>query len=86
MTEDTDDVVSMDSWYAEAYGNEEPGGHYKTPLIEGLTRETLDALIAAWDELPEDMLQVAFGDHASVTIKKGPRGDLTWSCSEYEHE
>ena len=52
------------------------------PAIDGWSVEKLEALGKAWGELPEDMLESAFGDHVSVAIKY----DGTFDVSDYSHD
>ena len=51
-------------------------------LIDGISIEDFDALSAAWDELPEDMLLKAFGDHTKVIVESGG----AYTNDEFDHD
>lgn len=53
------------------YGIEQYGTFPDYPAIDGLSREQLEKLAAAWCDLPEDMLEHAFGDGARVRVMSG---------------
>lgn len=82
--EERDESLSLGSWSVERYGNSAES--YPIAIIDGLSKEQLTALVAAWDELPEDMLEQAFGDHAEVVIRKAADGTVTTDRSEYSHD
>lgn len=52
------------------------------PAIEGYSVEKLKDLVAGWKSLPKDLMESAFGDHASVIV----RADGTHRVDEYEHD
>lgn len=78
--EDRDGVVCITSGYGES------GERWTQKLVDGLTKTAHKALQKAWGELPEDMLEAVFGDHAKVVIRKSADGELTWERSEHEHD
>ncbi len=80
--EDSDDSIGLGS--VDAYDN--PDSNWSIAAIEGLTREALQSLSVTWDDLPEEVLEAAFGDHAKIVIRKAHDGTLTWKRSEYEHD
>lgn len=75
--EDSDSGVALGSWGLESYGKQD-----YNPLIEGFSPEALQALITARNDLPDDMLERAFGDHAHVVIL----ADGTFQRSSYDHD
>ena len=72
--------VNLTSSYADK------GDKWTQDLVEGLTKKAHKALAAAWGELPEDMLEAAFGDHAKIVIRKDAAGVITHERSEREHD
>lgn len=52
------------------------------PSVEGYPVEKFDELAAAWNAIPEDVMERMFGDHARCVVKS----DGTASADEYEHD
>lgn len=52
------------------------------PLIDGLPQDQFRALLAAWNELPEDMLEAAFGDHVRCRVYS----DGTTVTNDHSHD
>lgn len=69
--------LSLGEYALRHYGQDYHGAYTRpaTPLLVAgdvtLTRECALALETAWNSLPEDTLETAFGDHASVRIFEG---------------
>jgi hypothetical protein len=74
--DDSDRGVDVSKWGIESYGKQ-----LWAPLIEGVTKKALNDLRKAWEELPEDLLLKAFGDHTEVTIN----ADCEYTDNEYNH-
>lgn len=72
-----DEGVELTTWGIKNYGVES-----WSPAIDGVTKKALNDLRKAWEELPEDLLEKAFGDHAEVIIKRGGK----YSAEEYSHD
>lgn len=52
------------------------------PKIDGWTKAKMKQLDDAWDELPEDLLESAFGDHVEAIV----RADGTFEVNKYSHD
>lgn len=72
-----DNAVSLTSSYAEV------GAQWTQEKVDGLTKTAHAAMKRAWKELPEDMLEAAFGDPARVIIRKDDAGAITFDRSEH---
>lgn len=46
------------------------------------TKDRFSELVKIWDDLPEDMMEEAFGEHAEVIV----RADGTFAVNECEHD
>ena len=52
------------------------------PLIDGYTVEQAKALGEAWDKIPEDLFEAAFGDHTRCSVNSAGVAEVT----EHEHD
>ena len=71
-SEENDDCVSK---------YETKGRFDDAMIVEGLTVGQARAAFKAWDELPEDLLEAAFGDHVKVNVTS-----TSYDVDEYEHD
>lgn len=89
--EDEDVSIALSSWHTDGYGRDDwektitrnDGSTYtytvhSRPTKDGVTREQLVALVDAWQQLPNDMLERAFGDHSCNRVY--------WDGETFSHE
>ncbi len=74
--------IGLSKWSIERYLKAPDAPGYGTPKIEGLTKTALTELLKAWEELPEDMMKAAFGDHTQVRVN----ADGTYTTNDYDHD